>query len=128
MDTGPFWAASRERRLLLQYCQQSGRYQAYPRPGSVFTGRRQLGWRQAVGRGRLVTWTIDRVSPPAPGAAPRVHALVDLEEGVRLLTWLEACEPAALRAGMPLKLHWVALADGLNWPAFEPDTTGVRDD
>lgn len=122
METAPFWQATREGRLLLQFCTQAGRFQCYPRPGSVFSGKPTLEWRPASGRGRLAAWTVDRITPVAEGAAPRIQALVDLDEGVRLLTWLVDCAPDRLRAGQPLQLRWVALDDGLQWPAFTPTT------
>lgn len=120
MDSAPFWQATREGRLLLQYCTRSGRFQCYPRPGSVFSGEPTLAWREACGRGRLAAGTVDRITPVAEGTAPRIQALVDLDEGVRLLTWLVDCAPERLRASQPLQLRWVALDDGLHWPAFTP--------
>lgn len=123
MDTAPFWVAAREQRLLLQYCTQSNRYQSFPRPGSVFTGTRQLQWREASGKGRLASWTVNRIPDHgAPDTAPRIHALVDLAEGVRLLSWLVNCDAASLRSGILLKVHWVELDKGIQWPAFEPDS------
>ncbi len=119
-DTKPFWDGTREGRLMLQYCTRACRYQFYPRPASVYSGRRTLQWREASGRGRLVAWTVDRISPAAAGESPRILAFVDLDEGVRLLTWLVDCEPTRLAAGQPLVLRWVPLADGLQWPAFAP--------
>jgi uncharacterized OB-fold protein len=120
MDTTPFWQATREGRLLLQYCTRTGCYQFYPRPTSIHSGRRSLQWRQASGRATLVAWTVDRMSGVSPGRAPRIQALVDLEEDVRLLTWLVGAQPAGLVPGQALVLHWVAAGEGLQWPAFTP--------
>jgi uncharacterized protein len=120
MDTAPFWAATRVQRLLVQFCTQSKRWQAYPRPGSISTGRRQLEWREANGKGVLTSWTVDRMSPVTAGAGPRIQALVDLVEGVRLLTWLVECDSARLRTGMPLQVAWRLLEEGWQWPAFAP--------
>lgn len=121
IDTEPFWRGARDRRLLLQYCPVSGRYQHFPRPGSIFTAGRKLEWREASGRGTLVSWTVSRVPPPGfKGETPRVHALVDLAEGVRMLSWLVACETDALRTGMALRVAWVALDESTPWPAFTP--------
>lgn len=120
MESGPFWQATREGRLLLQFCTASRRFQWYPRPASAFTGRPTLEWRAASGRGRLAAWTVDRINPPPAGAEPRIQAFVDLDEGVRLATWLVDCTPAQLAIGQPVQLRWVALEDGLQWPAFTP--------
>lgn len=119
MDTAPFWAATREGRLLLQYCPETGRFQHFPRPGSVFTGSRRLAWREASGRGSLAGWTVDRISAASP-EGPRIHALVDLEEGVRWLTWLVDCQPEALRTALPVTVRWIRIDDSRSWPAFAP--------
>ena len=38
----PFWEATRERRLLLQYCIVAQKLQHYPRPVSIYTGRKTI--------------------------------------------------------------------------------------
>ncbi len=48
----PFWEATKQHVLLLQYDPDAGRYQFFPRPASIFTGRRNLEWRAAAGTGR----------------------------------------------------------------------------
>lgn len=121
IDTAPFWDGAREGRLMVQYCPGSSRWQAYPRPASVYTGLRRIEWRAASGRGELASWTIDRLAAPAPGQTPRVQALVDLEEGPRFLTWLHECDPALLRVRQAVRVHWVELPDGRRWPAFRPE-------
>lgn len=120
MDSSPFWEGARSHRLMLQYCSTSGRYQFYPRPTSVFTGRKSLEWRAASGKGRLAAWTVDRISPTTAGSEPRIHAFVDLDEGARMLTWLVDCRSTELRAGMALALRWTASPDGRPWPTFAP--------
>jgi len=118
MDTAAFWAATRERRLLVQFCTQTGRWQAYPRPGSVYTGRRRLAWREVSGDGVLASWTVDRMNTPAAADAPRMHAWIDLVEGARILSWLVDCDPARLRVGLAVRVAWIPLPDGWQWPAF----------
>ncbi|QBY56520.1 Zn-ribbon domain-containing OB-fold protein [Cupriavidus oxalaticus] len=118
MDTAAFWAGTRERRLLAQFCTQTGQWQAYPRPGSVYTGRRGLEWREVSGDGVLASWTVDRMDAPAASGAPRTQAWVDLNEGLRILSWLVECDPARLRVGLAVRVAWIALHDGLHWPAF----------
>jgi uncharacterized OB-fold protein len=66
-----------------------------------------LEWRAASGRGRLHTFLISH--QPAPGfedETPYVVALVELDEGPRLMTNLVgvAATPEALRVDMPLEV------------------------
>lgn len=124
MHTEPFWEGARAGRLMLQYCTATSRYQFYPRPTSAYSGRHTLQWRQATGRGRLAAWSVDRLSATG-GVPPRIHAYVDLDEGVRLLTWLVDCDPGALTLDQPLEVRWVPLPDGQQWPAFTPRATAA---
>lgn len=121
MDTKPFWAAAKEGKLVLQYCRTSKRFQFFPRPVSLYTGRRDLEWREVSGRGTLYSWTVTYA--PWPGhenRVPYVCALIDLEEGVRMLANLYNCAAEDLRAGLPVRLIWEKLSEDYNYPAFEP--------
>ncbi len=91
----------------------------------MYTGRRNLEWVPVSGRGRLYAWT--RTHSAWPGHEHRVPylcALVELEEGVRVLANLVAGPGVALRAGMPLVLTWESLGDAQKpYPAFAPINT-----
>jgi uncharacterized OB-fold protein len=52
---------------------------------------------------------------------PYVVALVDLEEGVRMMSNIVGCEPEAARAGLAVQVAWEALSDGRFLPVFEPE-------
>ena len=121
VKTRPFWDAAKEHRLLLQYCNDTNQYQWVPRPVSIYSGKRNLEWREASGKGTLYTWTNTVVPWPGhEGRVPYICALVDLEEGVRMLVNLVNCEASQLRDGMPVKLAWEKLSDDFNVPVFEP--------
>ena len=50
----PFWDATREKKVLIQYDAEVGKYQFYPRPTSIFTGRtKHLEWREVSGKGKI---------------------------------------------------------------------------
>lgn len=119
----PFWEATREKRLLLQYDRVAQAYQFYPRPTSIHTGRRaNLEWREVSGRGRLFSHTIvRRARPPFRDHEPYVVAMVTLDEGVNMMSNLIHCTEADLAAGLRVKPFWLALADGRHLPLFEPD-------
>ncbi len=121
VETNPFWDAAKEHRLLIQYDPEVGRYQWMPRPVSIFTGKRTLEWREVSGRGKLYSWTLSHVEWPGhAGRAPYMCALVELEEGVRMLANLYNHQGVELRDGLPVKLTWETLSDAFEYPAFEP--------
>ena len=48
----PYWEATRDKKLLLQYDPKVGRYQFFPRANSIATGRRNLEWREVRAKAR----------------------------------------------------------------------------
>jgi len=119
-DTTPFWAAAREGRFLVQFDRRTGEPQWFPRSLSMSTGRRELEWREVSGRGVLYSWTVTH--SPWPGhehRVPYVCALVDLEEGVRVLANLLHVDAGSLTVGQPCQLVWEDLGGGVRYPAFE---------
>lgn len=119
--TTPFWEAAHQNRFVLQFCKDTGRAQWFPRSGSVYTGRRNLEWRESAGRGTIYSWTLSVA--PWPGhedRTPYLCAYVELDEGVRILANLYNVKPDDVKIGMPVKLMWERLSDKYNYPAFEP--------
>ena len=58
-------------------------------------------------------------------------ALVDLDEGVRMLSRIVDCAPEDVAVGRPVGLRWLALEDGRALPVFAPfpePASGGRDE
>ena len=118
----PYWEGTRERKLMLQFCPRARQYQFFPRPVSIFTGRRDLEWREVDGRGSLYTYTVTVLGPGAfRGHEPYAIGLVELDVGVRIIGNIVGAEADAIRIGMRVKPHWLPLADGTHLLMFEPD-------
>lgn len=93
-ETAPFWAACLEGELHIQHCNACGRYYFYPRPFCRYCASPDVEWRRVSGGGHLVSYVINhRPWPPAPDAPHQVVALVQLDEGPRLLTNIVGCTP-----------------------------------
>ncbi len=120
--SAPFWEAARQQKLVIQYCPESGKYQHYPRPVSIYTGKRNIEWREVSGKGFVYAVTITRRGPPAfKGQEPYLVATIELDEGVRFLTDIVNCKLEDARVGMRVRVHWRALNDKFSFPDFEPD-------
>jgi uncharacterized OB-fold protein len=79
-------------------------------------------WRQASGRGKLYTFAI-QYRPQAPGfQPPYVTAVVELDEGPRMLTNLVDVEPdpEKIRCDMPLEVVFEDISDEITLPKFRP--------
>ena len=80
----------------------------------------------ASGRARLHSYVINQRA--APGfRAPYVIAVVELEEGPRMLTNLIGIEPTpeALPLDLPLEVSFERVSDEIWLPLFRPVRSGV---
>ncbi|MFJ5808947.1 OB-fold domain-containing protein [Streptomyces sp. NBC_01426] len=146
--TRPYWEAAAEGRLLVRRCADCGRAHHYPREFCPYcwAGEERVTWEQAGGRAVLYTWSVIHRNdlPPFGERVPYVAAVVDLEEGPRLMTELVASGGGAsgavlggagallggagfggfglggagLRVGMPLEVAFREAAEGVWVPVF----------
>jgi uncharacterized OB-fold protein len=105
-DTRPFWEACNREELIYQYCRSCGQAQFYPRAICAGCGGAALEWRTSRGLGTIYTFTINFRPPDVSFAAeiPYVIALVDLDEGFRMMLNVRGCPPEAVRIGMRVKV------------------------
>ena len=87
--TEAFWAACRERRLVVQRCGACGHHQFYPRPLCLSCESTDLDWVEARGGGEIYSITTVCVSVTDELPPPYQLAIVALDEGPRLLTNIE---------------------------------------
>ena len=117
----PYWNGTREKKLFLQYCRKSGQYQFYPRPVSIFSGTRDLEWREVSGRGQVFSWTVAHIArPPFAGHTPYLVATVTLDEGINVIANLINCPLDRVAIGLRVRPAWTPLPDGTNLLLFEP--------
>lgn len=121
--TEPFWEATRERRLLVQWCPRCDRGIHYPRWACPSCLGDDLEWRESAGRGSLYSFSIATAaaSPMLADLAPIAIALVDLDEGVRMVSNVVDVDLEALEVGMPVRVRWEVMADGRHFPLFTAD-------
>jgi hypothetical protein len=84
-----------------------------PRCGSLEWDVEELS-----GRGTLHSWIVSH-HPSEPDDAPRIVGLVQLEEGIRMVSNLQGIEPAAVTNDMPLEVVFMDV-DGVRLPQFRP--------
>lgn len=108
METGPYWEGLQTGHLVLQMCRDTGRFQHFPRPLSLYTGSRNLGWQEVSGLGKLVAWTKPgQFAPDKWAEGPIVvQAFIDLDEKVRLLALLVGVGPESLLPGLRVRIGW----------------------
>ncbi|HWH97971.1 MAG TPA: Zn-ribbon domain-containing OB-fold protein [Pseudolysinimonas sp.] len=122
-ETAHFWEGTRVGELRLQRCSDNDCGTTYfpPRPFCPTCGSRDVAVVTASGRGILASYVISHL--PAPGfEPPYAIALVDLEEGPRMMTNIVDCPqtPEALVLDMPLVVKFTPVSDEITLPLFAP--------
>lgn len=121
--TEPFWDATREQRYLIQWCTRDNTPIFYPRevcPHCLQSDA--LEWRDASGKGTVYAVSV-QYRPANPTMASRVPyavALVELDEGPRVMTNVINVPAEDVRVGQAVQLTWEPMSDGRNLPQFEP--------
>jgi len=119
----PFWDACRERRLIIQRCEDCATYVFIPQAFCPQCLGRSLGWVPASGTGAIVTYTVVwRPQTPA-FEVPYVIAVVRLDEGVEMLTNLIGVEPQQVSIGARVRVAFADVAEHMTLPFFSLDPT-----
>lgn len=111
-----------EGRFLIQRCAACERAVFYPRMLCPHCGADKLGWITPDGRGAVYSTTVVRRKPDAGGDYN--VALIDLHEGVRLMSRVEGIAPADVRIGMAVRAR-VVQQDGHGLVVFDPAPAGA---
>lgn len=119
-DNQFFWDGLKEKKLLIQRCTGCGTLRHPPRP--MCPRCNALGWDTvtASGRGTVHSFVMPK-HPPLPFMPDDyIVALVDLEEGIRLVSNLCDVAPADATIGMPVELFFAEFDAGLVLPQWKP--------
>jgi uncharacterized OB-fold protein len=117
-----FWEASREQRFVLPWCNDCGEPFWYPREVCPRCRATNVEWRDASGRGRVYAVSVQH-RPGNPLMADRVPyavALVDLDEGPRMMSNVVGCAPDDVVPDLAVEVSWEQLSDGRHLPLFQP--------
>jgi uncharacterized OB-fold protein len=120
-ETQPYWDGLNQGRLRLQRCADCGRIRHYPRPMCDSCWSMNTDWVDAAGTATVHSWTITHYAfhPGFKGELPYVLLTVDLPEGVRMNAQARRIAASDLRIGLPVKVAFDRVTDGLTLPVFE---------
>lgn len=119
-DTEPFWRAAREHRLVVKRCADCGKAHFYPRELCPHCHSDAVSWFDASGHGTIYSFTVARrpAGPAFQPDAPYVVALVDLDEGARMMTNVVGCPPDTVRIGMRVTVSYDDVTPEVTLPKF----------
>jgi len=124
-DTKFFWDGVNAHELRIQK-RPDGSLQHPPVPAVWQDKDTAIDYQVVSGKGTVFTFVVHH-APKVPGRTlPFVVALVELEEGVRMLGELRNVDPARVEIGMPVRATYIDFPDGDSGPAWtlyawEPD-------
>ena len=120
--TEEFWKATKQHKLLVQECGDCKEKIFYPRKYCPECWSSNLGWSEASGKAKVFshTVTMDMVEPKFMEDLPYVLAMVDLEEGVRMMTRIVDCDPEDVHIGMDVEVTFQDITDEFALPMFRP--------
>ena len=123
-EAKPYWDGLREDKLMLPRCRECRRAFFYPRVLCPFCHAADIEWFQATGRGRLYSFEIayQAFNKAFKVKPPYVLAMVELEEGPRLMSNLVGIEPDPKRitCDMPVEVVFHKLTDEITLPLWKP--------
>jgi hypothetical protein len=107
-------------RFMLQKSASTGAFVFYPRVAAPGSGARDLVWVEASGFGTVYATTVTRQRPNPDGSRADYNiALIELDEGPRLMSRVEGIAPEAVTIGMRVKAR-IAEVDGAPGLVFDP--------
>jgi hypothetical protein len=119
----PFWDGLRRGEFLLTHCTTCGAWRwpiagCREHPNDAYLSN--LVWTPASGRGRVLTYTVQRTAFDPTFATPYVYAVIELDEGPVMPTNVIHCPPEAVREGMRVRVVFRPITEIDTVPVFEP--------
>ncbi len=119
--TKPFWEAAKLGRLVMQRCSLCGNWVFYPRELCPECFLPNLAWAQVSGRGRVYAFTVVHQAAPAfQSDTPYVLAVIQLDEGIRMLSNVVGCDPQDVRVDMMVEAVFESINPDWTLVKFQP--------
>ncbi|MGQ7279553.1 Zn-ribbon domain-containing OB-fold protein [Brevibacillus thermoruber] len=117
-DSRPFWEAAQRGELLIQRCEACSQAIFYPRAICPHCFSERVSWITASGRGRIYSYTVvHRAFGPFAEETPFVVAIVELEEGVRMMTRIKG-DRGQVAIDKPVAVCFERVDEDLTLPYF----------
>lgn len=121
-ESRPYWEALREGRLLLKRCGSCSRQHHYPRELCPYCGSDALEWSPVRGTGSVYSFTVARrpAGPAFKQDVPYVVAIIELDEGARMMSNIVGIDPDEVRIGQRVAVEFEAVTAEITLPRFRP--------
>jgi len=120
-DSQFFWDGTRAGELRIQKCNACGAKRFPPGPACQACDAFDRGYDVAAGTGTVFSYVVHR-HPPVPGKdLPIVIALIDLDEGVRMVGEVVDVADDEIEIGMRLRVDFREVDDELTLPIWRKE-------
>lgn len=111
--TRPFWEGAQRHELQVQKCAQCGALIHFPREQCPRCACNKLTWCRVSGRGHIYSYTIVHQShhPAFQRDTPYCLAIVELDEGPRMVTNIIGCAMDEIACGVPVQVAFDTVSD-----------------
>lgn len=118
--TQQFYAHCKQRELRFQRCSDCGAWRHVPRELCPQCGSWKWEWAKSSGRGTVFTWTViaRALHPTFQQDVPYAPVVIEMDEGVRVLSELVDCSPDELVMGMPVEVVFADVTAEITLPKF----------
>ena len=115
-----FYAYCRKHELRFQRCSACGRWRHVPRDMCAACGSFDWEWARSSGKGTLFSWTTTTqpMMPQFADLVPYSPVVVELEEGVRMLSWLVDTDAHDFTLGLPVEVVFDDVTPDVTLPKF----------
>jgi uncharacterized OB-fold protein len=120
-DNEFFWQGVAAGELRIQRC--TGCQALRHPPGPMCPHCQSLAWDTILsqGRGHVFSYVVAHHPPVPPFSYPNAIALIELDEGTRLVSNLVGIDPAAIEIGQRVRVEFTKVDDELVLPLFRPE-------
>jgi len=121
VESRPFWDGCKRHELLIQRCKKCGTLLHYPRVICPKDASGEFDWVRSTGKGRVHSYTIcyRAFHPGFAGDLPYVAAIVELDEGVRMMSNVIGVQPAQVHIGIPVQVVFEDVTAEITLPKFK---------
>src|SRR5262249_24650494 len=119
-DSAFFWEGAARGELLAQACTTCGALRHPPRPMCPRCHGVERKEVRLSGRGVVYSWIVPRHPAPVGFTEPPVVALVELEEGIRIVSNVVGAAPGEVRQGLAVEVAFEPTRGGKAVPVFHP--------
>ncbi|MEE8414082.1 MAG: Zn-ribbon domain-containing OB-fold protein [Dehalococcoidales bacterium] len=121
-ETRPFWEGTKRHEVLIQRCKDCGKFRFYPRSTCIYCLSDNTEWVKVSGKAKVYSFTIAyRPARPAfADDAPYNVAIIELEEGIRMISNIVDCANEDIKVDMPVEVVFDDVTPEITLLKFKP--------